>query len=390
MAIAFADYAPRRPRPRSTHVRRGRSARPSARDSAGAHRRFQPGPQCGDPPPRREGPRGGRAGRSGSAVRRGAVPRQGPDRHARRRPTANGNRLPSTPMPHDSELVRRFRAAGVLIAGAPTRQSSASCPYTEPLAFGPTHTPGRSRTRRVAPAVLGGGRRGRHGAARQRRRRRRSIRILASCCGLFGLKPSRGFTPTGAQFGELWHGFAIEHVRRARCATASRCSTTAGADGGARTPRRTARRPLLDEVGAPPGRLRIAFTSRPLFGHGPVHADCIAGLEAWRALLPRSLGHHVEGCGAGDGRRRLLRSPSPPSSPARRAPRSILAPVRWPGPAAARRLRAGLVHARPDGPATRAPDYVAAVRTLQLAARTLAPFERHDLLLTPTLARRRS
>ena len=52
-------------------------------------------------------------------------------------------------------------------------------------------------------------------------------------------------------------------------------------------------RPFLDEVGADTGRLRVAFTGRPLFGRGAVHADALAGLQATARLL-ESLGHEVE------------------------------------------------------------------------------------------------
>jgi amidase len=39
-----------------------------------------------------------------------------------------------------------------------------------------------------------------------------SIRIPSAFCALFGLKPTRGRTPTGPKYGELWQGAAIEHV----------------------------------------------------------------------------------------------------------------------------------------------------------------------------------
>ena len=129
-------------------------------------------------------------------------------------PTASGNALLATlRMPRDSELVRRYRAAGVQIAGRTNTPEFGLTPYTEPVLFGPTHNPwslahspggssGGSAAAVAAgmvPLASGGDGGG-------------SIRIPASCCGLFGLKPSRGLTPTGPAFGELWHGFAIEHV----------------------------------------------------------------------------------------------------------------------------------------------------------------------------------
>ena len=151
-------------------------------------------------------------------------------------PTANGNRLlTSLAMPRDSELVRRWRAAGVVIAGRSNTPEFGLTPYTEPITFGPTrnpwsaaHSPGGSSGGSAAaiaagmvPLASGGDGGG-------------SIRIPASCCGLFGFKPSRGATPTGPDFGELWHGFAIEHVlSRSVRDSAAMLDATAGADAGA-------------------------------------------------------------------------------------------------------------------------------------------------------------
>ena len=129
-------------------------------------------------------------------------------------PTAYGNRLlAGMPMPHSSEMVRRWRAAGLVIAGRTNTPEFGLSPYTEPLLYGPTrnpwsavHSPGGSSGGSAAavaagmvPLASGGDGGG-------------SIRIPASCCGLFGFKPSRGTTPTGPAFGELWNGFVVEHV----------------------------------------------------------------------------------------------------------------------------------------------------------------------------------
>ena len=302
-------------------------------------------------------------------------------------PTGNGNRLlASLPMPRDSELVRRFRAAGVLIAGRSNTPEFGLTPYTEPRAFGPTrnpwsmaHSPGGSSGGSAAaiasgmvPLASGGDGGG-------------SIRIPASCCGLFGFKPSRGLTPTGPEFGELWHGFAIEHVlSRSVRDSAAMLDATAGEDAGAPYAAPSRERPYLAEASAEPGRLRIAFTHQPLFGHGSVHPDCIEALKASARLL-ESLGHHIE-------------EAAPPVD----ADALALAFVT----VLAGETRAEIEHvARVLGRKPRAADFepatyslgllgksisaaasAAASQQLQLAARAMAPFfERYDVLMTPTL-----
>ena len=303
-------------------------------------------------------------------------------------PTASGNRLlAALPMPRDSELVRRFRAAGVLIAGRTNTPEFGLTAYTEPLLFGPTHNPwslahspggssGGSAAAVAAglvPLASGGDGGG-------------SIRIPASCCGLFGLKPSRGTTPTGPDFGELWHGFAIEHVlSRSVRDSAAMLDATAGADAGAPYAAPARARPFLDEVSAEPGRLRIAFTREPLFGHGAVHADCIAGLEATARLL-ESLGHQVEEATPPLDREACALAFATVIAGEARAEIEHLAQLAQRKPRAADFEAAtyilGLL-----GRSTGAAAYVAAVRILQLSARTMAPFfERHHVLLTPTLA----
>jgi len=302
-------------------------------------------------------------------------------------PTACGNRLLARlPMPHDSELVRRLRAAGLVIAGRTNTPEFGLTPYTEPLLHGPTrnpwsttHSPGGSSGGSAAavaagmvPLASGGDGGG-------------SIRIPASCCGLFGFKPSRGTTPTGPDFGELWNGFVIEHaITRSVRDSAALLDATAGADAGAPYAAPAHARPLLDEVAADPGRLRVAFTARPLFGHGAVHADVVAGLHASARLL-ESLGHDVE-------------EATPPIEPEGDALAFVTvlagetrAEIELVAKLAGRKPRAadfepatyslGLL-----GRALSASAYAAAAQRLQGAARRMAPFfDRHDVLLTPTL-----
>ncbi len=303
-------------------------------------------------------------------------------------PTGSGNRvLSQVPMPQTSEMVRRFRAAGLVIAGRSNTPEFGLVPTTEPLLCGPTRNP-------WSPAHSAGGSSGGSAAAvaagmvplASGGDGGGSIRIPASCCGLFGFKPSRGSTPTGPMFGELWHGLVIEHViSRSVRDSAAMLDATFGADAGAPYAAPARARPFLDEVATEPGRLRIAFSAQPLFGHGTVHPDCVAALHAAAKLLD-SLGHHVEEATppldaeadaqafvtllAGEMRAdietmsRLLQ---------RRMRAADFEPATWTLALLGRALSAGT--------------YAGAAQHLQMIARRQAPFfAAHDVLLTPTLA----
>jgi amidase len=195
---------------------------------------------------------------------------------------------------HDSELVRRYRRAGLVLCATTNSPELGLLPVTEPELHGPTrnpwnvaHTPGGSSggsAALVAAGALpmahandGGG----------------SIRIPAACCGLVGLKPSRGRMPVGPDRLEVWFGCEVDHVvSRTVRDSAAALDATCGAEALSIHRAAPPARPFLDEVRVAPGRLRIAFSARP---HMPsrVHPDCVQALTA-AAKLCEGLGHQVE------------------------------------------------------------------------------------------------
>ena len=195
---------------------------------------------------------------------------------------------------HDSELVRRYKQAGLVIFGKSASPEFGVTATTESALFGdtrnpwnPAHSAGGSSggaSSAVSGGILpmanasdGGG----------------SIRIPASACGLFGLKPTRGRTPFGPDAGEGWSGMSCIHaVTRSVRDSAVLLDATHGPDAGApyRAPEPT--RPYAHEVGADPGNLRIAVQRVPWNG-ADMHPDCAAAIDDAIALLT-GLGHTVE------------------------------------------------------------------------------------------------
>jgi amidase len=209
-------------------------------------------------------------------------------------PTSSGSRyLANTVVDWDSELASRVKSTGVSVVGKTNTPEWGLLPVTESALFGPCRNPwdrdlspggssggaGAAVATGIVPMAGGGDGGG-------------SIRIPASCCGLFGLKPTRGRTPTGPNRGQLWRGATIEHVlTRSVRDSAAMLDATEGPDVGAAFEIAPPTRAYTEEVGAPAGRLKVAWTTTPCVPTD-VHPDCIAAVEDAARLL-EELGHDV-------------------------------------------------------------------------------------------------
>jgi amidase len=193
----------------------------------------------------------------------------------------------------DSALYRRFREAGFVAIGRTNAPEFGSTITTEPLAYGPSRNPwtldystgGSSggSAAAVAAGIVSVGHANDGGG---------SIRVPASECGLVGLKPSKGRVSQAPLVGEAWAGATIDGVvTRSVRDTAAVLDAISGYEPGDPYIAPPFARPLLDEVGADPGRLRIGVLDRsPLV---PSHPDCEAAVAAAVKLL-ESLGHHID------------------------------------------------------------------------------------------------
>ena len=301
-------------------------------------------------------------------------------------PTTLGSRFfAKTPVAaSDSAAVARMRKAGLVIVGRTNTSEFGLAPTTEPAFGGPTVNPWRSdlspggssggsaaivaaRGLAMGHATDGGG----------------SIRIPASLCGLFGLKPSRGRISL-APIGETLAGAGAQHcVSISVRDSAALLDATAGAEPGdpyaAPPPSDT----FLGAASRMPGKLRVAFMLKPV-GGDTLDPVLVRAIERTTTLL-EELGHHVEEA-----------APDYDAATLNAAFWRIMCANTWTNI----QLRAAGRVPGPDdlepvtrlyaerGRAVTADEYIRGVQVFHRSGRQLgAFFEKYDVLLSTTIAR---
>ena len=276
---------------------------------------------------------------------------------------------------YDAAVVQKLKAAGAIVLGKTNTPEFGTIPVTESELNGACRnpwdlerTPGGS-SGGAAAAVAAGLAPAAHGTDGGG-----SVRIPASCCGLVGLKPSRGRispAPLASYEGLSTSGPLARTVRD----VALLMDVMSGSEPGDRYRLPLPDRSFAEQVEEPPGRLRIGFTATSPAEH-PVDPACRAALDDAAALLA-SLGHEVEEVDP------PWRDPELPSAFGhvwRPLPtmygvedESLLTP-----------LNRGLIARARETPST---TFVAASMRLQLAARKVLQFwADYDVVVTPTLA----
>lgn len=209
--------------------------------------------------------------------------------------STHGTRLLAGHVPEiEGSTIRRIREAGFVILGKTNAPEFGTIPSTESELHGPCHNPWD--TARSAGGSSGGAAaavaaglaplaHGSDGAG--------SVRIPASCCGIFGIKPSRGRVSQSPFVGEAWAGFSTEGaLARTVWDAAALLDVMSGYEPGDPYWAPEPERPFAAEVGEDPGRLRVGLLTKSPSGV-PVDSACeAAAVDA--AELMTSLGHDVQ------------------------------------------------------------------------------------------------
>jgi amidase len=198
---------------------------------------------------------------------------------------------------HDSDLVTRLKEAGLAIVGKTNTPEFGNAATTEGRFLGPCRNPWDPRRTAggssggSAAAVAAGITAAAHGSDVGG-----SIRTPASCCGLFGLKPSSGRNSLGPMQRDLYSGFFQEHaLTRTVRDSAALLDITSGPTAGDPYALPPPPRSFFEQTMRDPERLRIAFVPTRLDGQ-TIHPDCASAVEDGAALCSE-LGHDVEEIG---------------------------------------------------------------------------------------------
>lgn len=193
----------------------------------------------------------------------------------------------------NAEIVNRWENSGIVTFGRTNTPEFGIKGITEPDAWGACKNPWNLKHNSggssggsasavaagivpIAGASDGGG----------------SIRIPASYCGLFGLKPSRGRTPWGPHTSEAMHGAAMQHIlSKSVRDSAAMLDATHGPDYNSLFKIEAPQGLYLDAIQKPPKKLRIAYCTQSPIGT-PVSQDAVQAIQQTVKLL-QSLGHEV-------------------------------------------------------------------------------------------------
>lgn len=287
---------------------------------------------------------------------------------------------------HDGGIVKKVRDAGLVIIGRVTAPEFGNHSTTEPELFGATHNPWNlERTAggssggsaaavaaRLVPAASGG-----DGAG--------SIRIPSSCCGLFGLKPTRGRISFAPDAGEVLSGLDVQHAltRTVRDSAALLDATAGSVPGDPYWPAPPAE-PFLGQVTREPAPMRIAWSSKAPLGI-EVHPECRRAVEATAKRL-EELGHHVvEDDPAYD--EEVLLDPMVTIWSVGNAADLELVESRIGRPANRDELEITTWELVERGRKVSAVDLLHAIDQMHAASRAISPFfDKYDTWLTPTLS----
>ncbi|WP_372778231.1 amidase [Litorivivens sp.] len=210
-------------------------------------------------------------------------------------PLTNGSRAFKDYIPdYDCELVKRFKASGVVTFGKTNTPEFAIVGATEPALHGVTRNPwdlartaggssggsGAAVAAGIVPMASGGDGGG-------------SLRIPAACGGLVGFKTTRGRVPHGPIHGDPWYGQVQDGVvSRSVRDSAAMLDAIRGVDLGAPYAEPPLNESLLSACQRAPKKLRIAWSAEPLMRDGELHPEALKGLHKTVSLL-EELGHEL-------------------------------------------------------------------------------------------------